>query len=99
MFVTERSIDVAERSSERKSSDLEACKLGVFRGLEIHNVVKFGSQVSKCSLATENALKMQDLKDFLESPAPPKPPIRTYVGMWIARQSAGALCFLLVKST
>ena len=97
MSVTERSMFVAERSRNLKvqNSKPEIRNKNLeFRSRKFAN---WESQVSKCSLTRENALKMQALSDFLKSPAPPKLPIRTYVGMWSARQSAGVLCFFQAK--
>ena len=76
MFVTERSMFVAERSRNLKVQNSKPeirNKKFEFGGRKF---AKWESRVSKCSLARENALKMQVLRNFRENlAAPPAPAI------------------------
>ena len=74
MFGTERSVFATERSRNLKVQNSKPeirNKKFEFGGRKF---AKWESQVSKCSLAKENALKMQVLGIFRENLAPPPAP-------------------------
>ena len=78
MFGTERSVFATERSRNLKVQNSKPeirNKKFEFGGRKF---AKWESRVSKCSLARENALKMQEFAEICENLAPPSPAILRY---------------------
>ena len=75
MFGTERSVFATERSRNLKVQNPKLQTRNKKLEFGSRKFAKWESRVSKCSLARENALKMQDFAEVGENLAPPSPAI------------------------